>query len=159
MNPEAAQDPVLWCRHLQEHRRPLHCKHVRVQHMPLWCTYCKSRRSTCYCCLGTAKAPLVQCVQVQLRSLWCRHLPQQDQHRPLLSRHVQVQLRPVCCGVDTSRSSTGLCSVVMSMCSSGLCSVDMCMCSTGLYNLDTSWCNPGPWWGRHVHVQHRPLYY
>jgi hypothetical protein len=41
-----------------------------------------------------------------------------------LFRHVQVQLRPLCCGVDTSRSSTGLSNVDMSICNSGPCGVD-----------------------------------
>ncbi len=44
----------------------------------------------------------------------------------LLSRHVQVQLRFLCCGVDTPRSSTctDLSSVDTSICSSGPCGVD-----------------------------------
>jgi hypothetical protein len=51
--PGAAQAPVLWCRHLQEQRRPLFAVQV----------------------------PVVYTLQ-------------QDHHRLLLSRHVQVLLRP-----------------------------------------------------------------
>ncbi len=46
-------------------------------------------------------------------------------------RQVEVQLRPLYCGVDNSRSRTGLYSVDPSKCSKGLCSEDKSKISTG----------------------------
>ncbi len=78
------------------------------------------------------------------------------QHRPLVSRHVQVQLRPLCCGVDTLRSSTGLSSVDTSICSLSLCCVDTSTeAATGYCCSDTSMCSSFPC--RQFQEQHRPL--
>jgi hypothetical protein len=73
--------------------------------------------------------------QVQLRPLCCRHV--KKQHRPLWYRQVQVQLRPLC-GVDTSRCNTGLYSVDKSRCSSGPCGVDTSRYSAGLCSVDST---------------------
>ncbi len=102
--------------------------------------------------------------------------PQQKQHRQLLSRHVQVQLRPS--GVDNSRSSTGLYSVDTSKCSRGLCMqisqgaakasvfrqdqvqlrpllrIDTSRSCSGLFSVYTSRCN-SEICVQHVHVQIR----
>jgi hypothetical protein len=41
------------------------------------------------------KPLLCRHVQMQLKPLWCRHL--QEQHKPLLCRPVQMQLKPLWC--------------------------------------------------------------
>ncbi len=107
----------------------------------------KSKSSTGYCCPDTsrcssavvqtppgavkaaspgqthpsaAQVPVVQTAQEEL------HM------QATLSRHVQVQLRPLYCALDNLRSRTCLYSVDMSQCSKGLCSVDKTKISTGL---------------------------
>jgi hypothetical protein len=64
----------------------------------------------------------------------------------LLSRHVHFQLRPLCCDVDTSRSSTDLSSVDTSICSSDPCGVDTSIgaAHAGYLCPDTSRCSLGP---------------
>jgi hypothetical protein len=78
-----------------------------------------------------------------------------------VSRHVQVQLRPLCCGVDTSGSSTGLSSVDTSICSSGPCCVDTSTEAAEVTVAQTRPCAaPSPvLWGRQIQEYHRPLHY
>jgi len=67
-----------------------------------------------------------------------------------LSRHVQVQLRPLRCRLDTSRRSTlvdspsaaqALMGVDTHGCSKGFCSVDQSSCSSSPSGVDTFRCS------------------
>ncbi len=96
----------LLCRSVPERHGLLLSRNVQVQFKPLCCSVDSSR---------SVRALQCRHIHKQLRSLLCKHLNTSSTCRLVLSRHIQVQLRPM------YRCSTGLC----------ICSVDMSRISTG----------------------------
>ncbi len=114
----------------------LWCRHLQEQYWPLQCRH----------------------VHPQLRSLWCRHLNRSSTCRLLLSRYVlQVQLRPLHCGVDNSRSRTG---TVQTRQSAAQASVPVVQISQESAQASVSrqvQVQLRPLWHRHVQVLQLPL--
>jgi hypothetical protein len=123
--------------------RLLLSRHGQVQLRPLWCRRVLTR--TEFFCPDRYRCSSGSCGVDTFRGSsgpYGADMSSPDQQILLLSRHVQVHLRPLWCRHVRTRTES-FCPDRY-MCSSGPCGVDTSRCSSGSYCLDISRPAPAP---------------